>query len=491
MRRGGDRIYPRLPRAAKLYVAALVCLAFISGQAWTWPHLVQNPDRRLQGSLALLSVLAVLSWRIRERDIGGKVSLSFSSIVLLASIVLVGPQGAGLIGFLAPVAAIGSEPLAYTLFNSAMVSAISSLIGYAYQQARGATFEELAAHHHDALTSMMIALIVADLLQCVGNALVVSVMYKVHLGRPFRRQFLGMLRSSGLVYVGYGVIGVIFVVIWVSAEVNYFSVVLVLAPLLVAQWSFGQYGDERRSHERTLNALVTAMETKDRYTRGHSERVAELCELMARHLSLSAQRSEELRYAGLLHDIGKLGLPTRLLRRAAPLSDDALVHMAMHADIGAEIIADIEFLEEALEGVRHHHERWDGRGYPDGQSGEEIPEFARIIAVADAFDTMTTDRGDRPAYSVAAALQELRGGAGAQFDPSMVDAMEQALERHDWQITDLVASRLRPGEHPYDHDCPLSSAELGERPEILARIHQAVSDRAIGAATRSDQVRDL
>lgn len=480
MRRGGNGARAEFPLQAKIYVAALACIAFISGALWRLPNLLH--DRQYQASLALLTVLALLSWRIRERDIGGKVSLAFSSIVLLASIVLVLPEGAGLIGLIAPLAALGSEPLGFTVFNAVMVSSVSSLAGRAYGMACGPPLSQLEGHQSGALPAMMIALIVADLLQCVGNAVIVSGMYKFHRGRPFRRELLGILRSSGLVYVGYGVIGIIFVLIWASAEVRYFSAVLVLAPLLVAQWSFSQYGDERRSHERTLNALVTAMETKDQYTRGHSERVAELCELMARHLSLSAQRSEELRYAGLLHDIGKLGLPTRLLRRPAPLVDDDLVHLSAHAHIGADMIADIEFLEEALEGVRHHHERWDGGGYPGRLSGDAIPEFARIIAVADAFDTMTTDRGDRPAYPVAAALRELHDAAGTQFDPSMVEALEQALQRRDWQITDVVASRQRPGDPPYDHDCPQSSAELAARPDILDRIQSAITGPAAGSA---------
>jgi len=127
-------------------------------------------------------------------------------------------------------------------------------------------------------------MMVADIAQALSNALILSGIVRLTQGTPIRRFVPGMLGSSGPIYVGYGIIGFLFVVLWIPAGVGPFSALLILAPLFVARWAFVQYGDEERAHERTLSALVAAVETKDLYTRGHSERVAVLCELMASSL---------------------------------------------------------------------------------------------------------------------------------------------------------------------------------------------------------------
>ena len=272
-----------------------------------------------------------------------------------------------------------------------------------------------------------------------------------------------MLGTSGPTYIGYGVIGFLFVVLWIPAGVGPFSAVLILAPLFVARWAFVQYGDEQRAHERTLSALVAAVETKDLYTRGHSERVALLCDLMAGSLALSQQDTEALRFAGMLHDIGKLAIPTRALRRADGLSDADLVSIATHPARGVEMVRDIEFLEGSIEAILHHHERMDGRGYPAGLRGEEIPLFARIIAVADAFDSLTTSRSHRDAHTVEEAVAELHRRAGAQFDPSIVAALERGLVRHAWEPTRLEPGLMATAGRAFDHDDPAASDLMAGR----------------------------
>lgn len=480
----GRSAFTALPLGAKRYIVGIGAVAALSVGLWLAdPHRMDSADtwQMRVGYLLILSVLGCVSWRLRERDVGGRVMMSFTSIILLASIPLVGTEGAALIGLLAPLASVRTARPAFTVFNCLMFSCIGSLAGWSYHAVRGPALSDFKVGAENLPFNMLHligALLLADVVQCLCNALILSGMYHIHLGRPFRRQLLGILRSTGLVYVGYGVIGIIFVIIWGPARVGPLTVVLVLAPLLVAQWSYGQFGNEQRSHERTLKALVTAMETKDSYVSGHSERVAELCELIGRQLSLTEQQSVALRYAGLLHDIGKLGLPTRLLRRPAPISDEETVELGTHAELGAEMLTDIEFLAESLDGVRHHHERWDGRGYPGRLAGVAIPQFARIIAVADAFDTMTTERGDRTAYSVVDALRELHSRAGIQFDPIMVQALAEGLDRSAWVVTDLATSGQRVGEAPYDHDCPITSDELAARPDLLTGIAEAARIRA-------------
>jgi HD-GYP domain-containing protein (c-di-GMP phosphodiesterase class II) len=178
--------------------------------------------------------------------------------------------------------------------------------------------------------------------------------------------------------------------------------------------------------------------------------------MIAEQIGMQEKRITSLRYAGILHDVGKLGVPTRLLQKSGPLTESEFAAIQLHPMRGVEIVREIQFLGEAYAGIMHHHERMDGRGYPMGLSGHQIPEFARIIAVADAFDAMTSTRSYRSARSVPDAVTELERCAGAQFDPVMVDALVQAIDEHGWQPAQPPAEPP-PDEDAvvlYDHDDP-------------------------------------
>jgi HD-GYP domain-containing protein (c-di-GMP phosphodiesterase class II) len=141
----------------------------------------------------------------------------------------------------------------------------------------------------------------------------------------------------------------------------------------------------------------------------------------------------------MLHDVGKLGVPTSVLQKNGALTDDEYAAIQLHPMRGLDIVREIGFLDEALAGIMHHHERIDGKGYPMGLAGDEIPEFARVLAVADAFDAMTSNRSYRGARSVPEGIGELRKWAGTQFDPAFVDAFITAIERDGWKGPDSVA----------------------------------------------------
>ncbi|MFJ8738966.1 HD domain-containing phosphohydrolase [Embleya sp. NPDC127516] len=238
------------------------------------------------------------------------------------------------------------------------------------------------------------------------------------------------VRSAGW-RLGSVPIALMMAVLW-QQRLGVFAAVLVLLPLYVAFWAYAQQARERAAHEATVRTLVRAVEIKDGYTRGHSERVARASVLIARRLGMREDRVVRLRYAGILHDVGKLSVSTRVLTKPGRLDADELREMQRHPVSGAEMVADLTFLGEAHGGILHHHERMDGRGYPAGLVGAEIPEFARVIAVADAFDSMTSTRSYRPARGADAAMAELRRCSGSQFDPRMVEALAQALDRHGW-----------------------------------------------------------
>ncbi|GAA4818190.1 HD-GYP domain-containing protein [Streptomyces ziwulingensis] len=230
----------------------------------------------------------------------------------------------------------------------------------------------------------------------------------------------------------HGLAGLMMAVLWRSPY-GPVAALLVLLPMYVAWWALAQYHRERAAHRATIRALVHAVDIKDGYTRGHSERVGHASMMIARELGMDDERVETLRFAGILHDVGKLGVPTRLLRKDGPLTPEERRVIELHPEYGHEMVRGIRFLGEARAAVLHHHERLDGSGYPYGLAGAQIPESARVVAVADAFDAMTSNRSYRRARPVPAALTELRRCAGAQFDPRMVAALVRALGRWGWR----------------------------------------------------------
>jgi HD-GYP domain-containing protein (c-di-GMP phosphodiesterase class II) len=171
---------------------------------------------------------------------------------------------------------------------------------------------------------------------------------------------------------------------------------------------------------------------------------------------MHGERVEAIRYAGMLHDVGKLGVPTKVLQKTGKLTEEEYAAIQLHPMRGLDIVREIGFLDEALAGIMHHHERIDGRGYPMGLAGDEIPEFARVLAVADAFDSMTSTRSYRGARPVEEAIAELRKWAGTQFDPAFVDAFVAAIKREGWQSPEptVLAVDDLPVIAAQDHDDP-------------------------------------
>ncbi|MEU1072301.1 MULTISPECIES: HD-GYP domain-containing protein [unclassified Streptomyces] len=248
---------------------------------------------------------------------------------------------------------------------------------------------------------------------------------------PARTAWRGLLLRSLGPYCVHGLAGLMMAVLWRSPY-GPPAALLVLLPMYVSCWVFAQYHREHAAHQATIRALVQAVDIKDTYTRGHSERVGLASVLIARELGMDESRLEVLRFAGILHDVGKLGVPTRLLRKDGPLTPQERAVIELHPEYGHEMVRGIGFLGEARAAILHHHERLDGSGYPYGLAGPQIPEFARVVAVADAFDAMTSTRSYSRARPVRTAVEELQRCAGRQFDPAMVRALVRALDRHGW-----------------------------------------------------------
>lgn len=287
--------------------------------------------------------------------------------------------------------------------------------------------------------------------------------------RSPRTAWRGLLGRSLAPHAVHGLAGLMTAVLWRSTH-GPVAALFVLLPMYISCWGFAQYHRERAAHQATIRALVQAVDIKDRYTRGHSERVGRASVLIARELGMDEPRLEVVRFAGILHDVGKLGVPTRVLRKDGPLTPEERRIIELHPEYGHEMVRGIAFLGEARTAILHHHERMDGSGYPYGLKGHQIPEYARVVAVADAFDAMTSTRSYSRARPVETALAELERCAGSQFDPRMVAALGRALHRHGWQ-TEVTAdepavpaprtppARREPGHPPRPEPGPRSRAQ--------------------------------
>ncbi|MEU5881951.1 HD-GYP domain-containing protein [Spirillospora sp. NPDC047279] len=409
-----------LPLAAWAYVCGVVALATgliatSSFEGLNWP------------TLAVLAVLFLIcdSAPALLNIERARVSLSFAAS--LASVVLLGPAGAALLGFCAVVTGQRLFAPVKRLFNGAQFA----LCGYA----AGVVFNGLSGEGVEPGRAQWVENVIGPFLGALVTFVLVNLLLVAGILLLSKQATLRELlrESGGLAFgcLGYGMFGLLIAGLWKT--VGPFAAVLVLLPLFLARWALEQTRAQQQAHAATLAALCQAVETKDYYTRGHSERVSRGSVMIAQEIGMRSDRVEAIRYAGMLHDVGKLGVPTKVLQKSGSLTEEEFAAIQLHPMRGLEIVREIGFLDEALAGIMHHHEKMNGRGYPMGLAGDEIPEFARIIGVADAFDSMTSTRSYRAARTIEEAVAELRKCAGDHFDQEMVDAFLCALERDGWE----------------------------------------------------------
>ncbi|HEY7486855.1 MAG TPA: HD-GYP domain-containing protein [Streptosporangiaceae bacterium] len=443
-----------LPLAAWAYVCGVVGLAAFLVATASYEG-VQWPMLAVLAGLFLICESAPALLNTQQ----AVVSLSFT--VGLASVVLVGPDGAALVGTAAMLSLHRGIPLVKRAFNGAQYTLCGYAAGQVYLFFGGEPGLPDADTFPSTIGPFVAAVVtyIAVNLLLIGGILVLSRQASIS---DLRWRPVGTLALS---CIGFGMVGLLLAGLW---RVPY-SALLAVLPLFIARWAFAQTRAQQQAYEATIATLCQAVETKDFYTRGHSERVSRGSVMIAHEIGMRPERVEAIRYAGMLHDVGKLGVPTKVLQKAGGLSEEEFAAIQLHPMRGLEIVREIGFLDEALAGIMHHHEKMDGRGYPMGLAGDEIPEFARVIAVADAFDSMTSTRSYRTAMTLAEAVVELRNGAGQHFDPAMVDAFLRALAREGWtapQPVTLPDSEVVETTEQ-DHDdptVPLRIAGEGARP---------------------------
>ncbi len=245
---------------------------------------------------------------------------------------------------------------------------------------------------------------------------------------------LGRLSGIKMLSVNYVVLAIMaftMTLIYNSSSSNWkpISILLFFVPLLLVSHSFRLYADIRQSYLKTVRTIAAAIEANDFYTKGHSERVAELALAMGKELKFPERELQNLEYVALLHDVGKIGIPETILNKPGPLSDEEYEEIKRHPAIGADILQKIEFLSTKSNVILHHHEKLDGSGYPMGLKGDNIPLEARILAIVDAYDAMTTDRPYRRAKTPKESVDELINCSGTHFDPELVEVFVYLIKK--------------------------------------------------------------
>ena len=269
---------------------------------------------------------------------------------------------------------------------------------------------------------------VAAVVYGLTNVLLVTLIVRTVFGqrglRPWSNMAFILLPMVGMGLLG-GLMGAAY--LHVGAHI----LPLVFAVFFLAQMTFASYAQLREAQESTLRGFIKALEAKDLYTRGHTERVAYFANLIGQELGFSGTRLERLRWAALIHDVGKLAVPRDLIRKRARLTDEEYDQMQAHTHLVEDLLAEVEFLEPMVSIAANHHAHFDGNGYGPRQDSilRGPPLEASILAVADAFDAMTSTRSYRVALTQEYAFAELRRFSGSQFDPDVVEAFINALSR--------------------------------------------------------------
>lgn len=427
-----------LPTSARLYIWGIILggaiLLLLLTPSIPFGHL----EPLIASALLALMILLADVYRI---NLPYRAEVGVSMAVAFATLLLFGP------GLACWAAVIGNclaetylkKPWYKALFNCANSVLSIGLAGLVYQSVYdGSQFPLASARGTIALLlSMTVCLII--------NTMAVSTIIAfVNHQNPLR---VWAANNEGVLIqlLTMGPLGTLIAMAY-SQTAYGVGLLLLLLPLGAVYYALKSYQQLRDQTRYTIKALAEAVDRRDPYTFQHSQRAAEYVEKIAEGLNVSPGDMESIVWAASIHDLGKIDLPEGVLLKPGPLEDDEWRIVRRHPDVGADIVAQISFRPTAKDIIRHHHEWFDGSGYPSGISGDRIPLGARILSVADAFEAMTSDRPYRPALPRQIAIAELGAGKGSQFDPEIVDTFLSILEEEAMTSDQAAIAELEAGE---------------------------------------------
>jgi hypothetical protein len=434
-----------LPRAAKLYIAAFVLIAGFM-IAISIPLVPTTPSGL--ATIGLFALMLCLADLLPIVMLAEKGEVVMSTAIHIASIILFGPAFTVVTTTLGTLAAEIIERRVWykAAFNVAQFVVTVATVGTIYV---GLADENPA--HLNSLPDFM-ALLIAALVYFLFNDSLVPLAVALTERIPVLTVWRTAFRDVAWHNLAMIPLGVMFALLW---QVQPWSVVLAILPMFILRLSMGLVRQLRDQTKEALIAMADTIDARDSSTYQHSQRVAEYAEMIARQMGLPYDEVELIVTSARLHDLGKIGMDNVMLYKPGPLSNEERGEFQRHPSIGESLVGYFPAFGAGRELVRHHHEHFDGRGYPNGKKGEEIPQGARILAVADAYDAMTSDRPYRSAMSRETAIARLRAASGTQFDPQVVEAFLTALAKKKEEREDMPV-----GAQPQLEE---ASSEAGER----------------------------
>ncbi|MEA2519109.1 MAG: hypothetical protein QOF49_1189 [Chloroflexota bacterium] len=460
-----------MPRSLKLYIALLVALSAIALGATSFvfgirPAIalgvegVTSPVEVALGLAFWTAVTALASALPVRMPRGMLVTVSIAPI--MAATALGGPAAGGwiaLIGSTELRELRGRVPWYGTLVNHAGLVLPALAGGIVLEFLRGSSTSVVL----DFMATMVAAAVYFSL-----NLALVSVLLHLRTGHRLLELFAGDVRAFWGNLFALAPLGWLMSRMYSLPGAGWWAMLLFAVPLYTTRVAYNRFVEMRDMFTQTIGALAGAVDKRDPYTSKHSQNVKLIAVDIGREMRVSASELEALEWGGLLHDVGKIGVPDSVLLKSDRLTRDERMQMNAHPVLGAQIIAPVTKLAPELPIIRHHHEWYNGSGYPDRLIGDEIPKLARILHVADAFEAMTAQRPYRMTPLTAEqALHELRKFAGIQFDPTVVDA----FVRTQW-----VQGVSDPGRREEPRQIPL----IGQ---VADRMSQASAGPAVGAAS--------
>lgn len=363
--------------------------------------------------------IAVLTESLAVID--GNIRISAGYAITFASSILYGPEISSIIVCLGTALRVTKSENTYshilntpfykTLFNMSNL-VISIQVSNYFFKLYGGNYKILHMDNLFPIVAFTISFLII-------NSFIMAILVYILSERNFFTVYLEILKMGLLNIAAMTPFGILLVLAFLS---NKFAVILIMLPILFARYTFLLSLEVKSKYIQTVQALMHAIEARDKYTEGHSRRVAEIVEMISKELKYSENKIEQLKIASLLHDVGKIGIDNNILNKTGKLTDEEYSKIKEHPEIGYNILKDIKELSDVSFIVRHHHERYDGKGYPLGLNPNELNLDVFIVQLADSIDAMATDRPYRAALNEQDIIEEVIKNKGTQFHPTVVNA---------------------------------------------------------------------
>ncbi|WP_346934607.1 HD-GYP domain-containing protein [Clostridium sp.] len=363
-------------------------------------------------------------------------SFSTSFAVTIASYILFGPFQCIIIlvlGFLFRVMKIDNGKYKH-IFNTPLYGTLFNCCALILPVVAGSFFYKLLGGQFSLsfIFSNIGPLIVFCFAFIIVNSLIMSILMSIVTNKNILFCFIGNIRMGILNSVVMIPIGILLALVFI--KYGYLGIVFIAFPLLLIRYTLLLYTSSKSQFIDTVEALMNAIDARDQYTEGHSRRVAEISVAIAKELKYNQWNIEQLGIAAMLHDVGKIGVSDAILNKPGKLTDEEFDAIKGHPEIGIKIIKDIKNIDYVYPVVRNHHERYDGKGYPDGKKGDELPLNVYIVQLADTVDAMASDRPYRKGLSESVILEEINKYSGTQFHPKVAETYLRIVEKNDGKL---------------------------------------------------------